>query len=90
MRLDLDLKKMKAAASDGAVNGFMVKSLADCDGYSNPKNRQHREDSRWNRFRPASLNLDRGDVEAVNSEDGFASAEVALSDVNCDFAFLAG
>jgi len=37
VRLDLDLKKMKAAASDGAVNGFMVKSLADCHGYSNPK-----------------------------------------------------
>lgn len=32
----------------------------------------------------------RGDVEAVDGEDGFGRAEVTLSDVDGDFAFLAG
>jgi hypothetical protein len=31
-----------------------------------------------------------GDVEAVDGEDGFGGAEVAISDVCEDFAFLAG
>ena len=31
-----------------------------------------------------------GDVKAVYGEDGVGSAEVALSDMDCDFAFLAG
>jgi hypothetical protein len=42
-------------------------------------------------FREAALGKLHGcDVETVDGEDRFGCAEVALPDMNCDFAFLAG